>query len=94
MVLWAVCVWEGGVWVHKKLVSREMVEKENLEEEKDENEDKVKDDDHLLGALEGVVGPFLPWVVSYSSVQIVEFEDKEVNMEMVLRLVLLVIAIH
>ena len=60
-------------------------------EDKDE-EDEEGDD--LLGALEGVVGPSLPWVVSYSSVQIVEFEDKEVDMEMVLRLVLLVNAIH
>ena len=82
------------MWVHKKLVSREMVEKEHLEEEKDENEDKVKDGDHLLGALEGVVGPFLLWVVSHRSVQIVELEDEEVNVEMILRLVLLVIAIH
>ena len=66
-----------------------------LEEGKNEDKEGEEDDvDHLLGALEGVVGPSLPWVVSYSSVQIVEFEDKEVNMEMILRLVLLVIAIR
>ena len=70
-----------------------MVEKKHLEEEKDEDDEHEEDDD-LLGALEGVVGPSLPWVVSNSSVQIVEFEDKEVNMEMILRLVLLVIAIR
>ena len=79
--------------VHKKLVPREMVEKEHLEEGKDEDEEHEEEND-LLGVLEGVVGPSLPWVVSYSSVQIVEFEDKEVNMEMILRLVLLVIAIR
>ena len=71
-----------------------MVEKEHLEEEKDEDEEGKEEEDDLLGVLEGVVGPSLPWVVSYSSVQIVEFEDKEVNMEMILRLVLLVIAIR
>ena len=79
--------------VDKKLVPREMVEKEYLEEGKDEDEEHEEEND-LLGVLEGVVGPSLPWVVSYSSVQIVEFEDKEVNMEMILRLVLLVIAIR
>ena len=81
--------------VDKKLVPREMVEKEYLEEDKDKDKEGEEDDvDHLLGALEGVVGPSLPWVVSNSSVQIVEFEDKEVDMEMILRLVLLVIAIR
>ena len=79
--------------VDKKLVPREMVEKEHLEEGKDEDKEGEEEDDDLFGALE-VVGPSLPWVVSYSSVQIVEFEDKEVNMEMILRLVLLVIAIR
>ena len=70
-----------------------MVEKKHLEEEKDEDDEHEEDDD-LLGALEGVVGPSLLWVVSHRSVQIVELEDEEVNVEMILRLVLLVIAIH
>ena len=70
-----------------------MVEKKHLEEEKDEDDEHEEDDD-LLGALEGVVGPSLLWVVSHRPVQIVELEDEEVNVEMILRLVLLVIAIH
>ena len=50
-------------------------------EDKDEEDEDGGD---LFGALEGVVGPSLLWVVSYSSIQIVEFEDEEVNMEFIL----------
>ena len=40
-----------------------MVEKKHLEEDKDEDEEGEEEDD-LFGALEGVVGPSLPWVIS------------------------------
>ena len=50
-------------------------------EDKDE---EIEDGGDLFGALEGVVGPSLLGVVSYSSIQIVEFEDEEVNMEFIL----------
>ena len=58
-----------------------MMEKENLKEDEDKDEECEYDDlveykdkghdedgDDLLGALEGVVCPSLPWMVSHSSV--------------------------
>ena len=67
----------------------EECEYDDLVEHKDKELDK--DGDDLLGALKGVVSPSLPWMVSHSSVKIVEFEENEVNVKMILGLVLLVI---
>ena len=65
VVLWAIWVWKRCVRVHKKLVPCEVVEKEHLVDIKiviDDQQDK--DGTDLLGALEGVVGPSLLWVIS------------------------------
>ena len=50
--------------VHKKLVPREVVEKEHLVDKKIIIDDQQDKDGDLLDALEGVISPSLPWVIS------------------------------
>lgn len=74
----AMVLWAIWVWKRCVRVHKKLVPCEVVEKE------------HLLGALEGVVGPSLPWVISNGPIQIVELEDTKVNVELVLGLMLLI----